>query len=173
MRKIIILLLALLLTSCDGIVSYLTPAHYYALTDLDKQAITLVFGSGFVQTIQDHIYTKDLPYGSGIGGMYSPEANEIWMNENAEIACYKVAHEATHYYQANVLNEDFGDSDQPRKVPKNLLNKLDAEQEANIVELYVYFSLAGDGPVSLDGGIYDSPIKEKLETYIKTFIVHN
>jgi uncharacterized protein YceK len=171
MRKIVLaLMVALALTSCANILAYWAPKHRYTLTAEDRSAIAFVFGDAYVSTIQKIIYTKDLPYGAGYPGIYSINSNEIWMNENASIKPWYIAHEVTHYYQANVLHQSLGASNQDRRVPDEVSSKLGTEQEACLVQLYVYFRNKIT-PVLLDGYTY-SPNQDAYETYIKTYLLH-
>jgi uncharacterized protein YceK len=139
MRKLCLTLIAALaLSSCDSVLAYWAPKTPYTLTAEDRAAIALVFGESLVSRIEPIIYTKDLPYGNYVGGMYSLETGEIWLNENGSLGSVIVAHEVTHYYQHKVRGEDIEKN--PNKntlIPDDLSVRLGPEEEAYLVEDYI------------------------------------
>jgi hypothetical protein len=159
---------AISLSSCQSIFDFWAAKHDYTLTVDDRRVIGEVFGSAFANTIQAHIYTKDLS--SNNPGMYSPNAREIWMNSNTEITCYDVVHEATHYFQHNNARRDLGDENQSRQIPADLSHQIGAEPEAYLVELYTYFH-DGYRRGVIDGVLYYDTSAPAYKTYIDSILL--
>jgi hypothetical protein len=157
------------LTACEPILAYWAPRHDYVLSTDDRRLISLIYGENFISTIQARIFTKDLPYGSDIKGMYSIDAGEIWMNENAAFNAYDIIHEVTHYHQDNVRHRDLGDANQPVDIPDDLSQMIGAEPEAYLVQMYCLFH-DGYDRAYLNGQLYYDDREDEFLMYIDTFI---
>jgi hypothetical protein len=171
MRKLcLILIAALALSSCDSVLAYWAPKTPYTLTAEDHRVMALVYNEDFISEVQQRIFTKALPYGDDIEGVYSHDTTEIWMNKNSDFASYSIVHEATHLYQDIILGRTLGSTDQDRTIPHDLSKRVNPEQEALLVQLYTYFS-DKNGDVLANNILYDEIRITEYRKYIDVFVL--